>query len=310
MSEFLVTGGAGFIGSNIVRKLVEQGRSVRVLDNLLTGRMSNIEDQLDRIEFVEGDLRDQRCVTEAVSGTQFVLHLAALPSVPRSVEDPVETNAINIDGTVNLLVAARDAGVDRLVFSSSSSVYGDTETLPKREDMIPQPLSPYAIQKLTGEHYCKVFHRLYGFKAFVLRYFNVFGPRQNPGSAYAAVIPLFIAALAEGRSPTVYGDGEQTRDFTFVDDVVSANLCCCEAPEDAAGGVYNVACGVRTSLNTLLETLRGILDSDIQAEYTDRRAGDVVHSQGDSARARAAIGWEWKVSLEEGLRKTVEYFVG
>ena len=224
--EYLVTGGAGFIGSNIVRRLVADGCSVRVLDNLSTGRMSNIQDLMGDIELLEGDICDAATAARAVAGVKFVLHLAARPSVARSVEDPLTSDMMNVRGTLMMLVAARDAGVERFVFSSSSSVYGNTPVLPKQEDMTPGPLSPYAVQKLTGEHYCRVFHELYGLKAYVLRYFNVFGPRQNPKSQYSAVVPFFIDKLKNDEAPPIHGDGEQTRDFTFVDDVIAANLCC------------------------------------------------------------------------------------
>ena len=307
--EYLVTGGAGFIGSNIARYLVEQGRGVRVLDNLATGRRVNIEDLLDRIDFVEGDIRCPETAARAVEGVRCVLHLGALPSVIRSVEDPVAANDTNINGTLNMLVAARDAGVDRFVFSSSSSVYGDTEELPKRETMFPMPLSPYAVQKLTGEYYCRIFHGLYGLKTFILRYFNVFGPHQDPTSQYSAVIPLFMTALQNDRAPTIYGDGGQTRDFTYVRDVVRANLCCCTCDESAAGGVYNVAYDRRTSINDLAFTLAKLLGKDITPDYEPARPGDVRDSQGDPGRAKACLGWSAETTVEEGLKQTVEYFL-
>jgi UDP-glucose 4-epimerase len=308
-SDYLVTGGAGFIGSNIVHKLVADGKSVRVLDNFATGRRSNIEDVLDDIELVEGDLRSVEDVARAVKGVRYVIHLGALPSVVRSVNDPVLSNDVNINGTLNLLVQARDAGVERLVLSSSSSVYGNTPTLPKQEDMTPMPLSPYAINKLTGEHYCRVFHGLYGLKTFCLRYFNVFGPRQDPKSQYAAVIPLFIQAYRDGKAPLIHGDGGQTRDFTYVDNVVAANLACCTAPEESAGQVYNVACGDRTSINQLAETIAQIMGTDIRPEHDEPRAGDVRDSQADNTRARQNLGWEPVVDFESGLRKTVAWFM-
>jgi UDP-glucose 4-epimerase len=306
--EHLVTGGAGFIGSNIVRRLVATGFRPRVLDDLSTGRMENIKDILGRIDFVKGDVTDPDTVGRAVKGVKFVFHLAAIPSVPRSVQDPVGTNRANVDGTLRLLVAARDAGVERFVFSSSSSVYGDTPELPKREGATPAPLSPYAVQKLAGEHYCRIFHGLYGLKTYALRYFNVFGPRQDPASQYAAVVPNFIAALARGAAPTIYGDGAQTRDFTYVEDVVEANLLCCKAPDAAAGGVYNVAGGRRTSVKELALMLARIMRRDIQPVHAAPRAGDVRDSEGDGSRAARALGWRPRCSLEEGLALTVGYF--
>lgn len=306
--DYLVTGGAGFIGSNVVRRLVEDGASVRVLDNLATGRRENLRDLAGRFELMEGDIRDAGAVARAVEGVRHVLHLAALPSVVRSIEDPLTSNQVNACGTLRLLLACRDAGVERFVFSSSSSVYGDTPTLPKREDMTPMPLSPYAVQKLTGEHYCRIFFSLYGLKTFCLRYFNVFGPRQNPKSQYAAVIPLFIEAAREGRAPTIYGDGGQTRDFTYVDDVVAANRLCCRAPAEAAGGVYNVACGTRTSVLELARVIMGIMGRKLDPRHEAARPGDVRDSQGDSTRARTLLGWEPQTDLETGLRRTVEFF--
>jgi nucleoside-diphosphate-sugar epimerase len=307
-SEFLVTGGAGFIGSNIVHTLLASGRSVRVLDNFSTGRRENLADIEARVEIIEGDLRKTADLARAVAGIRYVLHLGALPSVARSVEDPATTNEVNVTGTLQLLLAARDAGVDRFVFTSSSSVYGNTPTLPKREDMLPEPLSPYALSKLAGEHYARMFHSLYGLKTFSLRYFNVFGPRQNPKSDYAAVIPLFVDAFMHDRAPQIHGDGEQTRDFTFVDDVVAANLACCTAPDKSAGGVYNVAWGRRTSINELARTIAGFLGKKIEPVHTPTRAGDVRDSQADSTRARELLGWKPSVTFEDGLRRTVEWF--
>ncbi|MFC1462480.1 SDR family oxidoreductase [Verrucomicrobiota bacterium] len=306
--DYLVTGGAGFIGSNIVRRLLDQGQTVRVLDDLSTGRIENLDGVRDGIDFIEGDIRSAGTVAAAVNGVTNVLQLAALPSVVRSVEDPVKSNDVNVCGTLAMLVAARDAGVKRFVFSSSSSVYGDTEVLPKQEDMKPMPLSPYAAQKLMGEHYCRIFHSLYGLETFVLRYFNVFGPRQNPASQYAAVIPLFIEALRSDRAPVIYGDGGQTRDFTYVDDIVKANICCCAAPAEGAGGVYNVARGDRVSVNKLAETLMSIMGKDMEPRHEAARPGDVRDSQADSIRARSILGWDSETMFDEGLRKTVEYF--
>ena len=305
--EFLVTGGAGFIGSNLVHRLVREGRSVRVLDNFATGRRENLSGIEGKIELHECDLRDASAVRDAVKNVRHVIHFGALPSVQRSVEDPLSSNEVNVTGTLNLLIAARDEKVSRFVFSSSSSVYGDTPTLPKREDMTPAPLSPYALSKLAGEHYCRIFHRLYGLPTFALRYFNVFGPRQNPRSQYAAVIPLFINALSRGEPCSLNGEGTQTRDFTFVDDVVGANLCCCRAPESAAGGVYNVAWGNRTSLRELVAMLQKIIGTSVPSVHAPARAGDVRDSQADSALARTVLGWSPAVSFEEGLRRTVAW---
>ncbi len=307
MPDYLVTGGAGFIGSNLVHRLVREGRSVRVLDNFATGRRENLAGLENKIDLREGDLRDAGFVRDTVNGAKNVIHFGALPSVQRSVEDPLTSNEVNVTGTLNLLIASRDAKVERFVFSSSSSVYGDTPTLPKREDMIPQPLSPYALSKLTGEHYCRIFHRLYGLQTFALRYFNVFGPRQNPKSQYAAVIPLFISALSRGEPCTVNGDGGQTRDFTFVDDVVEANLRCCTAPASAAGGVFNVAWGNRTSLLELIAMLSKIIGVNIPSVHRPSRAGDVRDSQADSSRAQTQLGWTPAVTFEEGLRRTVAW---
>lgn len=307
--DFLVTGGAGFIGSNIVHRLVSMGKKVRVLDNFCTGSKKNLQGSAGKIEVIEGDIRDTDTVKKAVRKVRNVLHLGALPSVPRSVKDPLVSNQTNVCGTLKLLIAARDEGVERFVFSSSSSVYGNTPTLPKREDMNPCPLSPYALQKLCGEHYCRIFFELYGLKTFALRYFNVFGPRQNPKSQYAAVIPLFIDAVLEKKPLTIYGDGKQTRDFTFVDDVVAANLCCCTAPESSAGGVYNVARGDRISVNHLAVTIGRILDIKPRISYEPRRKGDVRDSQADSTLARKKLGWKPKVGFEEGLKKTIDYYL-
>ena len=309
MAEYLVTGGAGFIGSNIVDTLVRRGAAVRVLDNFSTGRHANLEAVLPSIELVEGDLRDAEAVRAAVQDVRYVIHLAALPSVIRSVEDPETSNNINVNGTLRLLLAARDARVDRLVLASSSSIYGDTPELPKRENMLPQPLSPYALSKLAGEHYCRMFHSLYGLKTYALRYFNVFGPRQDPRSYYAAVIPLFIEALQQGRAPVIYGDGEQTRDFTFVSDIVAANLRCCEAPEEAAGGAYNVAWGNRISIRNLAERLAHIMQSEVTPVHEPARPGDVRDSQADARLARERLGWEPKVTFEDGLEQTVRWFL-
>ncbi|NQT83346.1 SDR family oxidoreductase [bacterium] len=308
MSHYLVTGGAGFIGSNIASELVRRGESVRIIDDLSTGREQNLNAFLDKVEFIRGDICDSAIIQKAVSGVDYVLHQAAIPSVERSVKDPATTNKANVDGTLSLLIASRDAGVKRVVFASSSSIYGDSPTLPKTEDMTPNPLSPYAASKIIGEYYCRVFHNLFRLETICLRYFNVFGPRQDPTSQYAAVIPIFITAVASDRQPTVYGDGLQSRDFTFVDNVVGANLLACSAPEEAAGQVYNIACGERLTLLDLLGELGGILDKRPQPIFDPPRPGDVKHSLADISRAKKYLGFGPKVSFAEGLRRTVAWF--
>lgn len=308
MAHFLVTGGAGFIGSNIAIELVRRGETVRIIDNLATGRKQNIEGILDRVEFVEGDICDLETIRRAASGVDYVLHQAAIPSVARSVEDPVTTNSANVTGTLNVLLAARDARVKRLVFASSSSVYGDSPTLPKEENMSPDPLSPYAASKLIGEYYCKIFQSLFGLETICLRYFNVFGPRQDPTSHYAAVVPIFITSLASGRQPTVYGDGLQSRDFTFVENVIEANLLACAAPKEATGQVYNVACGERFTLLDLLREIGKILNKKPQPLFEPARPGDVKHSLADISLARKSLSFQPRVSFPEGLRRTVEWF--
>ena len=305
MASYLVTGGAGFIGSHVATELVRRGHQVRVLDNLVTGKRRNL-DHLSGIDFIEGDVADLAACQRAVRGVDYVLHQAAIPSVPRSVKDPVSSNRANIDGSLNVLVAARDAGVRRLVYAGSSSAYGDTPTLPKREDMATRPLSPYALQKLVAEQYCQMFTTLYGFETVTIRYFNVFGPRQDPGSPYSGVISLFATALLAGRQPIIYGDGAQTRDFTYVSNVVDGVLRACGAP-DAAGHVINVATGGRISLNELLQTMNRILGSDIHAIYMDVRAGDVRDSQADITKARELLGYVPLVGLEEGLAATIAW---
>jgi len=305
MPSYLVTGGAGFIGSHLAEELVRRGHRVRVADSLITGKRSNL-DHVAGIEFFEGDLADEAFARRAVAGVDYVLHQAAIPSVPRSVKDPITSNRANADATLNVLVAARDAGVKRLVFAGSSSEYGNTPTLPKREDMTPSPLSPYALQKVMGTQYCQMFTRLYGFETVVIRYFNVFGPRQDPGSPYSGVISVFATALSEGRQPTIYGDGEQTRDFTYVANVVDGVLRACEAPK-AAGEVINVATNGRVSLNELLAIMNRIVGTDLTAIYKDVRAGDVKDSQADITKAKELLGYTPIVGLEEGLRHTLEW---
>lgn len=305
MASYLVTGGAGFIGSHLTEELVRRGHTVRVVDNLSTGKRRNLA-HIPGIELLEGDLADMSVATGAVAGMDYVLHQAAIPSVPRSVKDPIASNRSNIDGTLNVLVAARDAGVKRLVFAGSSSEYGDTPTLPKREDMPPSPLSPYALQKVMGTAYCQMFTRLYGFETVVIRYFNVFGPRQDPSSPYSGVISVFSTALIERRRPTIYGDGGQTRDFTYVANVVDGVLRACEAPK-AAGEVINVACGTRISLNDLLKVMNKIVGTDLAPVYAEARAGDVRDSQADITKAEALLGYTPFVGLEEGLRRTLDW---
>ncbi|MGD9782727.1 MAG: SDR family oxidoreductase [Kiritimatiellia bacterium] len=307
-AEVLVTGGAGFIGSNLVRRLAGRGARIRVFDDLSTGRLENLEGLDAAVEFVRGDLRDAAAVRDAARGARHVFHVGALASVQASVDDPATTHEINATGTLNVLLAARDAGAERVVFSSSASVYGDSPEMPKREDMLPAPLSSYALSKLAGEHYGRIFCGLYGLNFFALRYFNVFGPRQDPASHYAAVIPLFMRAYAAGRQPTIFGDGNQTRDFTFVEDVVSANLACLSAPESAAGGVYNVAYGDRVSVNDLARQIAALAGQPFAPAYAPARPGDVRESQADSSRARRVLGWKPQHDFAEGLRATYDWF--
>jgi nucleoside-diphosphate-sugar epimerase len=306
MPTYLVTGGAGFIGSHLTEELVRRGHTVRVADNLSTGKRRNLA-HIAGVEFLEGDLSDMAFAAHAAEGVDYVLHQAAIPSVPRSVKDPIASNRANIDATLNVLVAARDAGVKRLVFAGSSSEYGDTPTLPKREDMPSSPLSPYALQKVMGTEYCQMFTRLYGFETVVIRYFNVFGPRQDPGSPYSGVISLFATALIEGRQPIIFGDGEQTRDFTYVANVVDGVLRACEAPKAAAGEAINVACGTRISLNELLRVMNTVVGTDLRPIYKETRAGDVKDSQADITKARTLLGYTPLVGLEDGLRHTLEW---
>ena len=313
MAWYLVTGGGGFIGSNLTEALLRAGEDVRVLDNFSTGRRSNLAEAEEwaraggaRFALLEGDIQDAETCRRAMSGADYVLHQAAIPSVQRSVKDPVTTNAVNVAGTLNLLTAARDAAVKRFVFASSSSLYGESPTLPKIETMPPAPISPYGLQKLAGETYCGLFHRLYGTPTVALRYFNVFGPRQDPGSEYSAVIPRFATALRDGGRPTVFGDGEQTRDFTFVANVVQANRKACTAPPEALGLAYNVACEDRISLNGLLGVLGELMGKKADPLYAPARSGDIRHSLADIARARALLGYAPEITLREGLRRTVE----
>lgn len=304
---YLVTGGAGFIGSHLVEELLRRGERVRIADNFSTGKRENLPPASANVEVIDGDVSDGDVARRAVAGCDFVLHQAAIPSVPRSVKDPLTSHRANVEGTLQMLLAARDAKVKRLVFAGSSSVYGDTAVLPKREDMRPNPLSPYALQKLIGEQYGQLFTKLYGLETVTTRYFNVFGPRQDPGSPYSGVISLFIDALTSGKTPKIYGDGKQTRDFTYVADVVTGVLRCCEAP-NVAGEVINVAAGGRVSLLELIRALQVITQRDTQPEFAPSREGDVRDSQADIFKARQLLGFEPSVPFDEGLRHTVAWF--
>ena len=306
--RYLVTGGAGFIGSHVVDTLVKSGETVRVVDNLSTGHRDNLSHHSSSaVEFIEADLADAAVASNTVTGVDYVFHIAAIPSVPRSVKDPVTSHRANVDATILLLNAARQAGVKRVVFASSSSVYGNSPTLPKHEEMPPHPLSPYALQKLMGEQYMRLFYELYGLETVSLRFFNVFGPRQDPGSPYSGVISLFTAALSEGRQPTVYGDGEQTRDFTYVSDVATGVISAATA-SGVAGRAINLAPGGRVSLNRLFRTLRELIGADVEPLYDAPREGDVRDSQADNTLARDLLGFDAKVTLDEGLRRTVEWY--
>ena len=306
MAHYLVTGGAGFIGSHLVEELVRRGERVRVVDNLVTGHRENLAAVGGSIEFLEGDLADAEVATAAAAGVDYVLHQAAIPSVPRSVAEPVFCHRANVDATLNILVSARDAGVKRLIFAGSSSVYGNISVLPTREDLPLDPLTPYALQKLMGEQYLGLFTRLYGLETVTTRYFNVFGPRQDPSSPYSGVISIFINALLDGRPPTIFGDGGQTRDFTYVANVVDGVLKACHVP-GIAGQVVNVATGGRVSLNDLFRTLRSLTGADVVPAYGPARTGDVRHSQADIGRARTMLGYSPTVSFEDGLARTLDW---
>jgi nucleoside-diphosphate-sugar epimerase len=306
MAFYLVTGGAGFIGSHIAEELLKRGHRVRIADSLITGKRENIE-HLRGVEFLEGDLADLAFARRAAAGSEYVLHQAAIPSVPRSVQDPWTSHRANVEATFNVLLAAREASVRRVVFAGSSSAYGDTPTLPKREDMPTDPLSPYALQKIIGEQYLQMFTRLYGLETVSIRYFNVFGPRQDPASPYSGVISVFATALLQNRPPTIYGDGEQTRDFTYVANVVDGALRACEAPA-ANGRIINVATGGRISLNQLFETMRRLTGATVKPAYAEARQGDVRDSQADIRVAREVLGYEPHVSFEDGLQRTVDWY--
>lgn len=307
MAVYLVTGGAGFIGSNIVEELVRRGETVRVLDNLSTGLKENLASVRDRIQFFQADIRNLEKIRPCFAGADYVVHLAALPSVPRSISDPVITNEVNIDGTLNVLVAARDAGSKRVVFAASSSAYGDNPSLPRVETQMPRPLSPYALTKLAGEYYSQVFWRVYGLETVALRYFNIFGPRQNPHSPYTGVLSKFIVAYSQGETPVIFGDGEQSRDFTYVDNVVDATLRASTAPH-VAGEVINVGAGGRHTLNQTIVLLNEIFGRKVTPRFDPPRPGDALHSHADLTQARRLLGYEPKVRFEEGLKLTVNWY--
>jgi len=309
MANFLITGIAGFIGSSLAHTLIERGDTVRGVDNLATGKIDNIADIRDRIDFRQADLLDLDAMCDACRDIDYVLHQAAIPSVPRSVKDPIESNRANVDGTLNLLVAARDAKVKRVTYASSSSLYGDQPTLPKHEGMTPDPISPYAVSKLTGEYYMRSFYRVYGLETVSIRYFNVFGPRQDPTSMYSGVLAIFVTKMLQGEQPTIYGDGEQSRDFTYIDNVVSGNLLACEAPaEKAAGKFFNVATGTRVTLNVTYAILQNLTGYGKPPLYGLDRSGDIKHSLADISRARAALDYRTLVKFEEGLARTVKWY--
>jgi len=307
MEKFLVTGGAGFIGSNICKRLVEEGCFVRIVDNLLTGKKNNLDSFIDKVEFIEADMGDDTIARSAMKDIDVVVHQGALPSVPRSVDDPAATHKHCVDATFTLLLAARDAGIKRFVYASSSAAYGDTPTLPKVETMSPAPLSPYAVGKLVGEYYCSVFHEVFGLETISLRYFNVFGPYQDPTSQYAAAIPAFVTAILKDEPPTIYGDGEQSRDFTYVDNVVDANLLAMRA-KHTAGEVLNIACGEAVTVNEIIDMINELLGKNIKPIYTDPRPGDVKHSLADIYLAEKLIGFKPKVSFRDGLKKAIDWY--
>ncbi len=307
MNRFLVTGGAGFIGSNICRKLVEQGCFVRVIDNLLTGKKSNLKDIIDKIEFIEGDMGDIEIATNAMKDVDVVLHQGALPSVPRSVENPAATHQHCVNATFNLLLAARDTKIKRFVYAASSSAYGDTPTLPKVETMLAKPLSPYAVAKLTGEFYCSVFYNVFGLETISLRYFNVFGPFQDPTSQYAAAIPAFVTAILKDKSPTVYGDGEQSRDFSHIENVVHANLLAARAKK-TQGQTINIACGERITVNAIIELINKIVGKNVKSVYEPSRQGDVKHSLADISLAKQIIDYEPVMLFQKGLEKAIDWY--
>lgn len=307
MALYLVTGGAGFIGSNIVEELVRRNEKVRVLDNFITGKRENIEPFLNRIELIEGDIRDKRILKKVLRGVDYVSHQAALRSVPKSVDDPFTTNDINVSGTLNLLMAAKDAKVKRLVYASSSSAYGDAKKFPQKESDIPVPISPYGVSKLAAEHYCVTFAKTFGLETVSLRYFNVFGPRQNPESKYSAVIPAFIFKMLRNERPIVEWDGKQSRDFTCVANVVEANLKACVMPS-LSGEVFNIACGTTTSISDIVKKLNNILKKDIKPKYAPKRAGDVRTTYADISKMKRMLRMKKMIQFEDGLKLTVEWF--
>ena len=309
MPLYLITGIGGFIGSSLARALLARGEQVRGVDNFSTGKHENLAEIVERIDFREADIADLDAMHRACSGVDFVLHQAAIPSVPKSVLDPLGSNRANIDGTVNVLVAARDAKVKRLVFAASSSAYGDTPTLPKHEGMKPDPISPYAVAKLASEHYLISFYRCYGLETVALRYFNIFGPRQDPSSPYSGVLAKFITVMLRGEQPSIFGDGEQSRDFTYIDNAVEANLLACRAPsEKAAGQIFNVATGRRVTLNETFKLLQPLTGYQGAPKYGPERGGDIKHSLAEISKAEAGLGYRPKVDFEEGLRRTVEWY--
>ena len=309
MATYLVTGVAGFIGSALARAVLAQGDKVRGVDNFSTGNRENLAEILDQIDFRQVDLLDAPAMNDACQGIDFVFHQAAIPSVPKSVLDPVASNRANVDGTLNLLVAARDAKVKRVIYAASSSAYGDTPTLPKREDMTPNPISPYAVAKLAGEHYMISFFRCYGLETVCLRYFNIFGPRQDPSSQYSGVLAKFALQMLQAEPPTIFGDGTQSRDFTYIDNAVSANLLACKAPAaDIAGKVFNCATGKRADLNQTFQILKKLTGYKGEAKYGPERSGDIKHSLADLSRAEKYLGYKPQVEFEEGLRRTVEWY--
>jgi nucleoside-diphosphate-sugar epimerase len=309
MALYLITGVGGFIGSSLAHALLSRGEQVRGVDNFSTGKRSNLMGIRDRFDLIEADLLDLDAMHKACAGVDYILHQAAIPSVPKSILDPLASNRANVDGTVNLLVAARDAQVKRVVYAASSSAYGDTPTLPKREDMPPNPISPYAVAKLASEHYMISFYRCYGLETVCLRYFNVFGPRQDPTSPYSGVLAKFITQMLKGEPPTIFGDGEQSRDFTYIDNTVEANLLACSAPaEKAAGKMFNIATGRRITLNETFKHLQALTGYSGQPNYAPERGGDIKHSLADISKAGANLGYEPTVDFEEGLRRTVEWY--
>ncbi|MDZ7859910.1 MAG: SDR family oxidoreductase [Candidatus Krumholzibacteriota bacterium] len=308
MSKYLVTGGAGFIGSNIVEELVNLEEEVTVLDNLSTGYKKNIEPFLGNITFIQGDIRDIETVKKCFKDVDYVLHQAAMASVPRSIDDPILVNDVNINGTLNILEEARKAKVKCLVYAASSSAYGDSDVSPKREDLIPSPLSPYAVSKLVGEYYCSVYSSIFGLPTVSLRYFNVFGPRQDPNSQYAAVVPIFISKLLNNKKPEIFGDGNQSRDFTYVKNVVTANILASKSAETASGEMVNIACGDKYTVNDLFRNISNYIGSDIEPVYSPPRAGDVKHSLADISKARNIINYSVEKSFEESIKKTVDWY--